>query len=170
MRPTQTSGSAFNPWPYCTAGFLILFFSCVVGAGVFASRQRVDLVRPDYYEEELRFQKQYDRVQRTRSLPSELSIGIASRARALTLGLPAEHASKSPTGTIHLYRPSDARLDRQVPLAVDAAGRQSLDASSLEPGLWKLRVTWQVGGIEYFHDASVVIPPTIGTAAAPKSL
>ena len=111
-----------------------------------------------YYEEELRFQKQMDRVQRTQALPKDLSIKLAAASRTIALGLPSEHASQSPTGSVQLYRPSDARMDRQIPLAVDAAGRQTLDAATLDPGLWKLRVTWMAGGKEYFHDTSLVIP------------
>lgn len=170
MTPIPNPRPGFNPWPYGIAGFLVLFFSCVVAAGFFASRQRIDLVRSDYYEEELRFQKQLDRVKRTQGLPRELSIQLAAASRTIALGLPAEHASQSPSGTVQLYRPSDARMDRQFPLTVDAAGHQSVDAASLEPGLWKLRVTWQAGGTEYFHDTSIVIPATFAKAPAAKNL
>jgi hypothetical protein len=44
-------------------------------------------------------------------------------------------------------------------LEVDAAGRQSLDARDLRPGLWKVRIQWAVDGQEYFTDQSVVLGP-----------
>ena len=35
---------------------------------------------------------------------------------------------------------------------------QSLDASALKPGLWKIRVSWTVGQQDYFIDQKIVIP------------
>jgi nitrogen fixation protein FixH len=60
---------------------------------------------------------------------------------------------------VHLYRPSAAGLDRQLALELDAAGVQALDASGLEPGLWRVKVTWSVGGQQYYFDQKVVISP-----------
>lgn len=158
MNPAPTPKPAFNPWPYGIGGFLLCFLLCVISVAILASRQRTDLVRADYYEEELRFQKQIDRVNRTRPIKSEISVRVIKASRKIALELPAEFTDHDTTGTIQFYRPSDARLDRQVPLAVDGNGRQSLDATELQPGLWRLRVSWKTGGSEYFHDSSLVIP------------
>ncbi len=49
-------------WP---GGFFILFGGYIAGFIVFASRQKMDLVRNDYYDQEIRYQQQIDRVQRT---------------------------------------------------------------------------------------------------------
>ncbi len=61
------------------------------------------------------------------------------------------------TGNLHLYRPSDARLDRNVPLALNAAGIQRLDAKELRDGLWKVRVKWRFDGKDYFVDQPVIV-------------
>ena len=42
-------------------------------------------------------------------------------------------------------------------LAVNAEGAQRLDAKSLRPGLWKVRVQWTAAGQDYFFDEAVVI-------------
>lgn len=149
---------AFNPWPYGLIAFFAVFISCVVGFGIFAVRQNPDLVRPDYYEAELRHQQQMDRVQRTAAVRSQVVLGYDPGKNVIALTLPAEHADRQPAGTIHLYRPSDAALDRQIVLQVDADGRQEMDAGALRPGLWKARVTWRIGAEEFFHDTAVVIP------------
>lgn len=158
MNSPATPKPAFNPWPYGIGAFLACFFLCVVSAGIFASRQRIDLVRADYYEEELRFQKQIDRVNRTQPLKREINVQVLKASRQISLELPAEFTDRETTGTIQFYRPSDARLDRQLSLAMDGNGRQAFDASTMQPGLWRLRVTWKTSGSEYFHDSSVVIP------------
>ena len=45
-------------------------------------------------------------------------------------------------GSIELYRPSAAGMDRAVRLEPDANGVQRLDAAGLAPGLWQVRVSW----------------------------
>jgi len=147
---------AFNPWPYGLIAFFAVFISCVVGFGVFAVRQNPDLVRADYYEEELRHQQQMDRVQRTAAVRSQVVLGYDSGRQVISLELPAEHAARQPAGTIHLYRPSDAALDRQMPLAVDPEGRQTLDVRGIAEGRWKIRVTWIAGGEEYFAEQTLL--------------
>lgn len=150
---------AFNPWPYGIAAFLIVFVILVVGFGIFAVRQRVDLVRSDYYEEELRFTRQYDRLSRTKPLKAQIAIAHNPEAHEIIIQLPPEHATGVVKGSIELYRPSDARLDRKLTLATSANGRQVLDAKSLQEGLWRLQLSWESGGREYFHSSTVVIPP-----------
>ena len=166
-QPVRTAPE-FNPWPYGITAFLVLFFGCVVSFGIFAVRQQVDLVRVDYYEEELRYGKQYDRLSRTKALEHPMSVAHLPQAHQIAVQLPAEHASAGAQGTIQLYRPSDARLDREIPLAAAASGMQLLDASTLQAGLWRVRVTWQSGGKEYFHASKVVIPAP--DTAGPKTL
>jgi nitrogen fixation protein FixH len=161
---------AFNPWPYGVAGFLVVFFSCVVSFGVFAVRQRVDLVRTDYYEEELRYGKQYDRLSRTKALEHGLAVSLSSETHQISVQLPPEHATPGVKGTIQLYRPSDSRLDREIALATSASGKQVLDSTALQEGLWRIRVTWQSGGQEYFHAAKVVIPSPVNGSANPLPL
>jgi nitrogen fixation protein FixH len=58
---------------------------------------------------------------------------------------------------VQLYRPSAEKLDRQLKLEPDRNGVQRIDAGSLSPGLWKVRVTWSVERQEYFMDQNIVI-------------
>jgi hypothetical protein len=147
-----------NLWPIAITAFFIVVFTCLVGLIVFATRQRVDLVRADYYEEEIRFQQQLDRVNRTQRLSQPAAVGYDAAQRCITINL-----SPSPlgpvAGQIHLYRPSDARLDQELPLILGADGTQRLDASKLRGGLWKVRVQWAVANQEYYLDQPVVIRP-----------
>jgi nitrogen fixation protein FixH len=71
--------------------------------------------------------------------------------------LPPAQTASAITGTIELYRPSARALDRSFPLKVDANGLQSLDAASLVPGLWKVRVSWTADNQDYYLDQKVVV-------------
>jgi nitrogen fixation protein FixH len=155
---TTAAKPEFNPWPWSLVAFFAVFISAVIGFGIFAVRQNNDLVQPDYYEQEVRFQQQIDRVQRTQALDHEVTVAFEPIARQVRLALPAAHAAKQPTGKIHFYRPSEARLDFEVPVQLDAAGKQTVPGTSLREGLWKARVTWSVDGQEFYHDETLVVP------------
>lgn len=142
-------------WPYAIMIWMALFAAGIFSFIVVAQRNHVDLVGPDYYDQEIKFQQQIDRVANTRAVQREVSIRYA--AGEIDIALPAEHARRNLTGTVQLYRPSDASLDQNVPLAVGETGGQKIDAKTLRPGLWKVRVTWKVGAEEYYFAQSVVV-------------
>ena len=147
-----------NPWPIVITAYYIVFFCALMAFVAYASTQHVDLVRSDYYEEELRFQQQLERVNRTRELAQPLAITFDPVRRSIALQLPVAHVGQS-SGRVHLYRPSDARLDQDLPLATDAKGKQEVGAAQLRAGLWKIRVLWTVAGQEYSCDQPIVIRP-----------
>jgi hypothetical protein len=142
-------------WPYAIMIWMALFAAGIFSFIVVAQRNHVDLVGPDYYDQEIKFQQQIDRVANTRTVQREVSIRYA--AGEIDIALPAEHVRRNLAGTVQLYRPSDASLDQNVPLAVGETGGQKIDAKTLRPGLWKVRVTWKVGAEEYYFAQSIII-------------
>ncbi|RME93875.1 MAG: hypothetical protein D6766_07325 [Verrucomicrobia bacterium] len=154
---SMSRSSRFNPWPVGIGVFLACFLGYLVAFVVFSTRQRIDLVAPDYYERELRYQEQIDRVERTRAGAWEARVHEADGGRRLVIELPAEHASAGATGTVELYRPSAAEQDRTLPLRLDAAGRQTIDLRELADGLWRVRVQWKVGDQEYYTERKLVL-------------
>jgi hypothetical protein len=156
MKPPTTTR---NFWPYGIIATLVVFACGLAVIAVTAVRQNMDLVRNDYYEADLRYQTQIDRLNRTARLADETAIEFHAAERTIELRLPSGHGARQPSGRIQIYRPSDAALDRQVELATDTTGAQRIDAREMVSGLWKLKITWQVGGEEFFVDRVVVISP-----------
>ena len=149
---------ARNPWPITIIVFFFVFVSGLVSFIVFAATQHVDLVRSDYYEEEIRFQDQLDRLNRTHQMAPQVKVVCDPHQHSLTVYLPPAQALEA-SGHIHLYRPSDARLDQEFPLRLSRDGSQRLDTEQLRSGLWKVRVEWAVAGQEFYYDAAVMIKP-----------
>jgi nitrogen fixation protein FixH len=77
----------------------------------------------------------------------------------VTVSLPSVKQNEI-SGTVSFYRPSDAGLDNDVKLGLDAAGRQSVHVGSLRAGLWKVRVQWKAASREYFFEKPIVIERT----------
>ena len=151
------SPKRFNPWPVGIIAFFVVFVACIIGFVIFSVVQRTDLVAADYYDQEVRFQEQIDRVHRTAAWKGEIAIEIDPLSQHLRVALPAAHAARRPTGTVAFYRPSEAGLDRRFPLLVDPVGQQVLDVGGFAAGLWRVRVTWTVGREEFYREADVVL-------------
>lgn len=146
-----------NFWPIGVAAAFGVFLTGTAGLVVMSTRENVELVGADYYEQELRFQDQINRRGRAETLQGQVHVSYDAAQRVLTIALPPAHAAMHASGEIVLYRPSAAGLDRRVALDLDAQGRQTLDARSMSDGLWWVRVTWRAGNEDFAFDEKVVI-------------
>jgi nitrogen fixation protein FixH len=146
-----------NPWPIAIVAYFVLFIAFIAGFTVFATRQKIDLVSQDYYDKEIHFQDQIDRLNRTRPLAAQVAVDYSRARQQVSVTLPAGHSHRQVSGRIRLYRPSDAGIDQTIPLAVNDDGIQIVDVSRLRDGLWKVRVQWAVDGEEYCVDQPLVV-------------
>ena len=151
-----------NFWPYGIVITFVVFFSGTVGLLVMACLQKEDLVSKTYYEQELRYQSRLDSLKRAAQSGASLTYDAAGRN--IAIALPPSKSGASPAGSVELYRPSEASLDREMPLQLDGSGRQVIDASGLQPGLWKVRVNWSEGGTEYQLERSLTNGPATRAA------
>lgn len=138
-------------------GIVIAFlaFAAVILTMVFIAMNReVDLVSDDYYQQELRHQDQIESAKRSNVLAEQPRIGL--RNGIVTLQLPREF-STSTTGTLTFYRPADRKKDFVIPLKVDSTGAQFVQTTSLQKGLWRVKVRWSQLNQTYYHEEPVTI-------------
>ncbi len=145
-----------NPWPVSIAIFFAIAIAFFVSFVAWAMHQRDDLVSPDYYEREVRYQSQLDSMNRTHALDPKSVVTFEAVRQTIVINLP-EARSPDTTGSIQLYRPSDAQLDREFPLALNADGVQRLGTSQLREGLWKVRIKWNSHGQDFFLDQPIIV-------------
>ena len=157
---STTAKPARNLWPHAIIAWFVVFASALEAWITFTVRQRTDLVRSDYYEEEVHYQRQLDRLNRTTAVRSQVAVNYDAVKGEVTVQLPAGHVVPRPTGLVRFYRPSEAALDFEVPLAVDAQGLQRIGRRNLRGGLWKMRVEWTASGQEYFFEQILVADET----------
>jgi hypothetical protein len=154
--------ASFSLWPYAIIAWFVFFGGSAAAFVAFALRHPMDLVRPDYYEQELRYQDQIEREQRTARLGRPVRIAYDPAMRRLHLQLPAPAGATAATGVIHCYRPANAAEDRRVELQLDSRGRQWIDVSTMSGGLWRIRLHWVMDGEEFSWEESVVLTPASG--------
>jgi nitrogen fixation protein FixH len=143
-------------WPISIMAFFAIAITFSVCFVTWAVRQQDDLVSADYYEREVRYQTQLDSLNRSQGVAAKTVVTFEPAQQTIVITLP-EAQRPGMTGSVHLYRPSDARLDRELPLTLAADGTQRLDARQLTGGLWKVRVKWNAGGQDYYLDQPVIV-------------
>ncbi|GAB2768418.1 FixH family protein [Rhabdobacter roseus] len=137
-------------------GIALLYISFVVGMltlVTMSTRQKIDLVADNYYEQELGFQKKIDKQERANALSEKLrwevtQAGILIKYPSALLALPI-------TGNVKLYCPSDNRKDAQFAVQPDASGEQLIPAAKLQPGRYQLQIDWQAGDTTYWNEGTL---------------
>jgi nitrogen fixation protein FixH len=155
-KETSSKPSRWDPWPVSIVGFFTVAIIGCVSMVVFCSRHPAELVASDYYEQELRYQGQMEGRQRAQQR-GQATVGYDAAKRRITVSLPPDPSRAKVTGMIQLYRPSAVALDRRLQLEPDADGVQTIDAAALQPGLWKVRLSWTIQDEDYYTDQQLTI-------------
>ncbi len=164
--------SPWSPWPIAIAGFFALAIGGAVAFVIFCNMHPEELVAPDYYEREVRYQGQMEKMARAQELPNRLSLTYDGLRQELRVIFPTEAFSSTTTGSIDLYRPSASRFDKAIALDPAQGTTQVIDTKNLAPGLWRVRVIWSHGGHEYWAEEKITLEagnPATATQASVSS-
>ena len=137
-------------------GIVISFvlFALTIGYIIaFPFNQKVELVTEDYYEKELKYQEQIDRQDRSSGLNEQ--INIERDGKLLHLNFPVSF--REIKGEVFFYRPSDSQKDFTEGIKTDSSNHQAFDVSRLDPGLWKIKVLWNMKDQSYYFEKIVIM-------------
>jgi hypothetical protein len=112
-----------------------------------------DLVTEEYYKKEMVFQKEMDDVANSNSLKDNISGKKIAEGWMLTF--PENLDYSKITGTVLLYRPSNKKLDFQIPLQLSAQNLLIPD-ERLVAGRWNTIVQWNYEGEDYLYKNEIV--------------
>ncbi|RMD98995.1 MAG: hypothetical protein D6814_06410 [Calditrichaeota bacterium] len=144
-------------WPLGIIIVYSVFVLFLLGVFVFSRFHQVELVSKSYYDDELHYQQQINRMQRTQDQEVSPVIRYRRSSKQVAVEFPREMARPDTRGRIVFFRPSNARLDFAVPLQLDEQGRQLISAGSIATGLWKVKIEWQTAEAEYYHEDTVIL-------------
>ena len=146
--------SRITPWPLAITLAYGLFALLTIGFVVFAVRNPTDLVSRDYYRDEIQHQQRIDSERRAQNDPDAPTIVVDKSARTCVVHFPGAVPAN---GTLTLYRPADAKLDRTVPVSLDELQNQVLNLADAASGLWRLRIEWTRSNETYFSEEVLVL-------------
>jgi hypothetical protein len=127
-------------------GFVIL----IIAITLYAHTIDVNLVADNYYEQEIKYQDQINKIARSKSLPEPITVKLEKDS--IKIAFPSFFNRESVRGNILLFRPSDYTNDVLYKISLDNSNTQNISVSNLQSGLWKLKVDWQVDNIEYYNE------------------
>ncbi|MDX5436302.1 MAG: FixH family protein [Pontibacter sp.] len=155
MKPAQKDKS-FTLWPYAIIAAIVLFMGYIAMFVYKAMQQDVDLVSKDYYEQEIKYQDQIDRIGRTKAA-GDVMINYNPEAQHILVQLPESFKAQSINGKVNLFRPSDDKLDQELPLQLGRDLSQLVETTELEKGLWKVRVSFTAAEESYYAEQTIQI-------------
>ncbi len=115
-----------------------------------------DLVEEEYYDAEVEYQLQMKKIERTNALPEALKIKLTNEY--IEFDFPSIFEDKTISGFIDFYKPSDDLLDKTQAVKVNEENKMYFATNELTTGLWKVKVNWEVDGIEYFNEKLLMVP------------
>jgi hypothetical protein len=144
-------------WPIGLTVFFVLFVAGMVAFVAWSAGHREDLVAPDYYEQEIRYQERIEASARAGAAGLRPAIAYDAAMGRLKLSFGDPAALQSATGTVTLYRPSDAAMDRVFAFEPDAEGAQSIPVA-LASGLWRVKTEWHKDGQAFYAEEAIRLP------------
>ena len=121
----------------------ILFFVIKMSTN---SKYDHDLVTSDYYKHELAFQNEIDKEKNLGLLSSP--IVVDQTEKGIFVIFPSELPSGNIQGKVFLYRPSNEKLDLEIPLLV-SSNILFLPKKDLVDGRWNIAVDFTCNGTAY---------------------
>ncbi|MDX5422490.1 MAG: FixH family protein [Hymenobacteraceae bacterium] len=153
---TAQNNKRFTLWPYAIIAAIVLFMGYIIYFVIKAMNQDVDLVSKDYYEQEIRYQEHIDKVGRTVAA-GDVALNYNAEAQTILLQLPESLKGQTITGNITFFRPSDDRLDQEVPLQLGRDLSQLIETGDLTKCLWKVRVNFSANNETYYTEETIQI-------------
>ena len=141
-----------NFWPIGLTIVFVVFFLYLIGFITLSQLNKTDLVNEDYYEEEVAYQDQIERIERSKTLSQSIKLNHNTSEQTIELEFPSDFNFGSITGNILFFRPSDAKQDQIHPIRLTTEGKQVIDIKKLSTGLWRVKIFWQAEGEEYYDE------------------
>lgn len=139
-------------------GIVLSFVLFILFIGYFVYRMTTDvradheLVTPDYYQKELNYQEDINALTATERAGYQLL--IQRSPEGLRVYFPQDLEAKGIEGKLSLYRPSDRRLDSDLPIDLTKLSMLVPDSRLLD-GRWDIEVDWTYQGTRYLYKESI---------------
>lgn len=137
---------------------IIIVFSLFVAGMLYmvvkSSRQNMDLVVPDYYEQELKYQDVIDATLRTQALGETTNCSV--KEDTVTILLPKAMRGVAITGEAWLYCIADKKKDVKQEFS-SYTGIINIPLKVFNKGLHEVRISWEANGLSYYHKQKLFI-------------
>lgn len=111
-----------------------------------------DLVTEEYYAKEIEYQREIDAEKNTQNLMQAIESKKVENGWELTF--PPELQPSKIKGKLFLYRPSNEKLDKELPIHLSNA-RLLIPDKYLLAGRWNITMEWEYEGEWYMYKEEI---------------
>ncbi len=129
----------------------ILYFVIEVQSN---SKYDNDLVVEEYYKHDAQFGKEMQRTQNAQDLVEKPKVIVTQEGVLITF--PSVFVPKKIKGTVSLYRPSNKKMDFEIPISISEP-TLLIPKKSLVGGRWDINMEWQYEGKSYLTKETIYI-------------
>lgn len=144
----------YGNWAFGVTAFYITFVVLLVSLVVYVSQDKVDLVVENYYDHDLVYQQQIDKILRTKALKDQIRIEMVDKNMIVKY---PDSLESSISGSILMFRPDNSQLDIKIPIQPDENLIQIINTDNLTKGLWKVKVDWAMNDTTYYNEDVVIL-------------
>ncbi|RYY67543.1 MAG: hypothetical protein EOO13_14440 [Chitinophagaceae bacterium] len=131
-----------------------LFVSGILLMVFLSARQNMDLVVPDYYEQELKFQDVIDATEHAQGLSKKLVCSVENDT--LQILFPPEMKQTQLKGMLWLYCIADKQKDAKQDFVIDS-GLLKMPLGPLNKGLHEVKISWTAAAVNYYQEQKIFI-------------
>ena len=142
-------------WGTGITAFIIFFLVSTIAVVLYLMTIDVNLVSDNYYENEIKYQEQMDKIERSNNLDERINIKVENRN--IIISYPKNFDSKNIKGSILCYRPSSNRFDRDFLVDADSNYLQIIKTDLMIEGMWKVKIDWEVSGTTYYNEEIIML-------------
>ena len=132
---------------------VVVFTSVLIRS--MADDKKTELVTDDYYAKEIQFQDQLDRVKNALELNTDFT--WTKNDPNWILGLKGDFKYSDVEGTLTIFRPSDSKLDFEVPIQLDSNYTLKVPSNKFVNGKYQVQVLWTVDDKDCYLEKNVFI-------------
>ena len=136
---------------------MIVYLFFVVGMVVLvikSTMQKFELVQPDYYADELKYQTVIDASQRAKNF--QVALNVQKQAGKLNIMLPKEFNNKKVSGKAHLYYAADIQKDIVKKFDTNN-GTFTIETFSTTKGNYTLKLEVMKEGVSYYYEQKIFL-------------
>ena len=131
----------------------IIFILSFVYKATFVPEYDHHLVSDEYYNDELKYQEEIDKLKRAADLDENVSIKKVEAGLLITF--PSEFDIKQIKGSISFKRMSNHMIDFSFPIALNSHQFLLID-EKLVDGRWDVKIEWKADSISYLFKEKII--------------
>jgi hypothetical protein len=111
-----------------------------------------EMVTEQYYKKEKLVQGNIESIQNANSLTEK--VAIAKTVNGVVVSFPKEFDYSKIKGKVSLYRPSNQKLDFEIPISLSGFDLL-IPKNNLVDGLWGISIAWEYEGKSYLNKEEI---------------